>query len=171
MQQLISANIYKLPAPTNTIPSHQLPVLLKDKLTIIQWNADEIRPKLFELRNRFINTDIHVVAIQESKLHKADKTPSIEGYCTNRKDRNNILGSGLLFSVRSDVIFEKLHSFKQTGMEILSMWVCTSKSLWTEVYNIYIPYTTIEQIHFDPNHVHPKSLFHSKNLGCDTSRY
>ena len=84
-----------------------------------------------------------------------NKTPSIEGYATIRKDRNNILGGGLLLFVRNDVIFEKLPSLEKAGMESLSIRVRTSKLLWLEVYNIYIPNTTTQQTHFDPNLTNP----------------
>ena len=81
--------------------------------------------KLLELRDKLINSDIDIVAIQESKLQKADKTPSIVGYATIRKDRNSILGCGLLLFVCNDVIFEKLQSFEKAGMEILCVRVRT----------------------------------------------
>ena len=153
--QSSSASISQLCAPTNTIPSQQLPTQSRDKLTAIQWNANGIHPKLLELRDRLINLDIDTIAIQESKLRKADKTPLIEGSATIRKDWNNILGGGLLFFVYNDMTFEKLHSLEKAGMEILSIQVCTSKSLWIEVYNLYIPNTTTQQIHFDPNLINP----------------
>ena len=82
--------------------------------------------KLLELRDKLINSDIDIVAIQESKkLQKADKTPSIVGYAAIRKDRNSILGGGLLLFVCNDVIFEKLQSLEKAGMEILSVRVRT----------------------------------------------
>ena len=76
---------------------------------------------MLELCNKLINLNIDIVAIQESKLWKADKTPSIEGYATICKDQNIIVGSGLLFFICSDVIFEKLQSLEKAGMEILSI--------------------------------------------------
>ena len=45
-----------------------------------------------------------------------------------QKDQNNILGGGLLFFTRTDIVFEKLHSFKKAGMEILSIRLETTKS-------------------------------------------
>ena len=113
---------------------------------------------MLELRDKLINSDIDIVAIQESKLQKTDKTPSIEGYATIRKDQNNILGSGLLFFIRNDVIFEKLQSLEKASMEILSVRVHTLKSLWIEINNLYIPNTTTQQIHFDPNLINPSPL-------------
>ena len=77
----------------------------------MQWNADGINPKLLELLNRLMNSDVDIVAIEESNLRKTDKTLSIEGYATIRKDQNNILGCSLLFFVHN-IIFEKLHSFQ-----------------------------------------------------------
>ena len=91
MQQSSSANITQPPAPTNTTPSQQLPTQSWDKLTIIQWNADRIRLKMLELRDKLINWDIGIVVIQESKLWKTNKTPFIEGYATIRKDKTAFL--------------------------------------------------------------------------------
>ena len=97
-----------LPGPTNSLPSQPVPSTSRNKLKIYQWNADGIRPKLLELRDCLLNSDIDILAVQESKLRKTDKTPSIKGYATIRKDRNNILGSGFLLFIRMDIVFEKL---------------------------------------------------------------
>ena len=40
-------------------------------------------------------------------------------------------------------------------MDILSIRVHTSQSLWMEIYNIYIPNTKTQQTHFDPNLINP----------------
>ena len=40
---------------------------------MLQWNADGIHPKFVELCNQSINSDIDVLAVQESKLQKIDK--------------------------------------------------------------------------------------------------
>ena len=63
-----------------------------------------------ELLDLLINSNIDILAVQESKLRKTDKTPFIEGYATIRKDRGNILRSDLLILIRTDIKFEKLHS-------------------------------------------------------------
>ena len=90
-QAFANANITQPPAPINTTPSQQLPTQSWDKLTIIQWNADGIRLKMLELRDKLINWDIGIVVIQESKLWKTNKTPFIEGYATIRKDETAFL--------------------------------------------------------------------------------
>ena len=77
-----------LPGPTNSLPSQPVPSTTRNKLKIYQWNADGICPKLLELGHRLLNSDIDVLAVQESKLWKTVKTPSIEGYATIRKDQH-----------------------------------------------------------------------------------
>ena len=89
------------------------------------------------------------------KLRKADKTPFIAGYATVRKDRNNILGGGLLLFIRTDIIFEKLHSFGKAGMEVLSICLKTTKSTWLELYNMYLPNSSTQHNLFDPFLIKP----------------
>ena len=94
-----------LPEPTNSTRSQPLLGAVLNKLKIYHWDADGICPKSVELRDRLINSYIDV-----------------------RKDRNNILGGGLLLFIRTDIVFEKLHSFEKAGMEILSIHLKTTKS-------------------------------------------
>ena len=132
-----------VPGSTNSLPSQPVPTTSRSKLKIYQWNADRIRPKFIELRDRLLNSDINVLAVQESNhRQKTDKTPSIEGYATIRKDRNNILGGGLLLFIRKDVVFEKLDSFEKAGMEILSIRIKATKSFWLDLYNVCLPNTS-----------------------------
>ena len=66
----------QLSRPTNSTPSQPLPVASRNKLKRYQWNADGIRPKFVELRHRLINSDIDVLAVQDSKLRKVDRLHS-----------------------------------------------------------------------------------------------
>ena len=88
-----------LPGSTNSLPSKPVPATSRNKLKIYQWNADGIRPKFIELCDHLLNSDIDVLAVQESKLRETDQTLSIEGYATIRKDQNKILGGGLLLFI------------------------------------------------------------------------
>ena len=54
--------------PTNSLPSQPVPSTTRNKMKTYQWNADGIRPKLLELRDRLLNSDINILAVQESKL-------------------------------------------------------------------------------------------------------
>ena len=66
-----------------------------------------------ELRDLLISSDIDILAVQEWKLQKTDKTPFTEGYTTICKDQANILGGGLLIFIRTDIVFEKLNSVEK----------------------------------------------------------
>ena len=144
-----------LPGSTNSLHSQPVPTTSRNKLKIYQWNADGISPKLIELCDCLLNSHIDVLAVQKSKLWKTDKTPSIEGYATIRKDRNYILGGGLLLSIRTDIVFEKLHSFEKAGMEILSIRIKATKLSWLDHYNVYLPNTSTQHNLFDPSFIKP----------------
>ena len=120
--RLTASNNCQIPGPTNSIPSQPLPNAFRNKLKIYQRNTYGIRPKFVELYDWLINSAIEILAVQELKLQKTDKTPFIEGYATARKDWNNILEGGLLLLIRTDIVFEKLRSFKKAGMEIVPTW-------------------------------------------------
>ena len=145
----------QLPGSTNTFPSQPVLTTSRNKLKIYQWNADAIRPKFIELRDHLLNSDIDVLSVQESKLRNIDKTPSIEGYAKTRKDRNNILGGNLLIFIRTDIVFEKLHPFEKAGMEILSIYITTTKSTWLDLCNAYLPNTSTQYNSFDSSLIKP----------------
>ena len=160
-QNHTSASTYcQLPGSTNSSPSQPLPATSRNKLKIYQWNADGIRPKLMELHDLLINSDIDILAIQESKLRKTDKTPFIAGYTTICKDWHSIIGGGLLIFTRTDIVFKKLHSVKKAGMEILSICLKATKSTWLELYNAYLPNTSTQHTSFNPSLIKP-GPFHS----------
>ena len=144
-----------LPGPTNSLPSQPVPSTSRNKLKIYQWNADGIHPKLLELWDRLLNSNINILAVQASKLRKTDKTPSIEGYATIRKDWNNILGGGLLLFIPTDIVSEKPHSFEKAGMEILFIRIKATKSSWLDLYNNYLPNTSAQHNLFDPSLIKP----------------
>ena len=108
-----------------------------------------------ELRDLLINSDINILAVQESKLRKTDKTPFIEGYTTIRKNRHNILAVGLLIFIRTNIMFEKLHSVEKAGMEILSIRLKATKSTWLELYNVYLPNTSTQHTSFNSSLIKP----------------
>ena len=72
-----------------------------------------------------------------------------------RKDRNNILGGGLLLFIRTNIVFEKLHSFEKAGKEILSIRIKATKSSWLDLYNAYLPNTSTQRNSFDSSIIKP----------------
>ena len=139
-------------APTqdkNRIISHPAPSTSRQKLTILQWNADGIMTKFTELQDRLINSNIDICAVQESKLRKNNKTPIIEGFATLRKDQKVLNGGGLLLYIRNDLTFEKLQSAEQEGLEIQSVRIRTLKDKWIHLHNVYLPNTDTQVTRFN----------------------
>ena len=62
-----------LPGSTNSLPSQPVPTTSRNKLKIYQWNADDIRPKLLELHDRPLNSDIDVLAFRNQNYKKLIK--------------------------------------------------------------------------------------------------
>ena len=139
-------------APTqdkNRIISQPAPSTSRQKLTILQWNADGIMTKYTELQDRLINSNINNFAVQESKLWKNNKTPIIEGFTTLRKDQKVLNGGGLLLYIRNDLTFEKLQSAEQEGLEIQSVRIRTLKDKWIHLHNVYLPNTDTQVTRFN----------------------
>ena len=153
--RLSASHTCQLSGSSNSTPSQPQPTTSQNKLKIYQWNAEFLHPKFPEFPDLLINSDIDVLAVQESKLRKADKTQFIEGYTTAHKYRNNVLGGGLLLFIRTNIVFEKLHSFKKAGMEILFIRLRTTTSTWLELYNVYLPNTSTQHNSFDPSLIKP----------------
>ena len=145
----------QLPGSTNSSLSQPVSTTSWNKLKTYQWKADSIRRKFLELRDRLLISDIDVLAVQESKSRNTDKTPSIKGYATIRKDWSNILAGGLLIFIRTDIVFEKLHSFEKAGMAILSIRIKVTKSTWLGLCNVYLPNTSTQHNSFDPSLIKP----------------
>lgn len=75
------------------------------KMNILQFNVDTLASKLEELKMLLKEENIHVFAIQETKMIKKDKDPKIRGYTSLRKDRKQTLaneenrGGGLIIGM------------------------------------------------------------------------
>ena len=112
----------------------------KEKLRILQWNADGINTKIHELRERCKDLDLDIVLIQESKLRDDQKAdPQIPGYATIRVDRKNRQGGGLISFVRKSVSFERNTDECKNGTEVSTFSVKMSKKKWIKISNIYCP--------------------------------
>ncbi len=122
----------------------------RPQFKIVQWNADGIRAKMFELRERLLHSDIDVCAIQESKLRKADKTPTIEGYSSLRADRKLLNGGGLLLFIKKDLIYEPLMATERAGQEVQTVRIKADKNDWITLVNVYLPNTETQTTRFDP---------------------
>ena len=126
-------------------------------LTIMQWNADGIGNKIFELQEYLVNSNVDVLAVQESKLlstgPKADKDPKIPGYYIQRKDREDAenRGGGLLFYIKNDVRFQPVNKMERFGLETHTIRVQLKRRDWVKITNCYLPSSSTQETRFDPS--------------------
>ena len=117
----------------------------EEVLRVLQWNADGIWNKKAELEELLGRLKVGVALVQESKLGERSKTPVFEGYSVVRKDRTVIrrgeemTGGGLLTLVRKDIPFRRLHGWKGTTTEGLSVAVDVSRKERLILTNVYRP--------------------------------
>ena len=71
----------------------------------IQLNANGIRSTVEELKHLLLTTQPDVVAVQESKLNPASRTPKVPNYTAIRTDRKHKQGGGLITYIKSDTTF------------------------------------------------------------------
>ena len=82
-----------------------------------------------------MDKDIKIAALQETKLNKESRIPTIPKYNLVRKDRPRNSGGGVAFLVHEDIIFEKLADKKvDFHIETLAIKIGDIK-----IVNIYIP--------------------------------
>ena len=145
-----------LSGDSNTKVPDQSTARTSRPLNILQWNADGLNNKIFELTSRLINSNIDIVAIQESKLiskgPRPDRDPKVPGYRTIRKDRHGTTtrGRGLLFFIKEDVRFLKGSALERTGLETLTIKVQVKKGSWVDITNCYLPSSRTQEAQFDP---------------------
>ena len=73
----------------------------REHLTVLQWNANGINPKVDELQTQLDALDIDICLIQESKLRQGCTTPHFPGYKAYRSDRKvTKAGDGLLSLIK-----------------------------------------------------------------------
>ena len=115
------------------------PEQMKSSLRILQWNAEAVSGKIFELTNRLTEDEFDVCLIQESRLKVHATTPYIKGYKTIRSDRVGAFGGGLLAFVKTSLVVEELGVSAIEGTEISSFRIQLSKKKWVNFANVYIP--------------------------------
>ncbi len=125
--------------PVGTEISEPTTSTTRDGLRILQWNADGLTRKTTELQERLVATSIDVCFIQESKLAKNNRTPSMKGYTPYRADRANTKGGGLLAYVKNDLDFQKIGNRAKSATEVSSLRVRIGKSTWIDLNNVYAP--------------------------------
>ena len=76
----------------------------RNKIRILQWNADGVNTKTTELAARLQELDIDIGLVHEYKLAKKNQTPRIPGYSCIRNGRaDGRNGGGLLSYIKQDL--------------------------------------------------------------------
>ena len=114
----------------------------KSALRIMQWNAESVSTKLFELSIRLKEDDIDVCLIQESHLQEKSHVPYIEGYKLIRADRVATVKGGLLAYVRKSLVVEEIGRVALDATEVSIFRIQLSKNKWLHISNVYVPPTT-----------------------------
>ena len=129
------------PATTTTRRSisEKLQKSCKPSVKIVQWNADGLSTKVYELKNTLSEKDIDICMTQETKLRLGDTTPRIPGYAALRDDRKCLAGGGLLTYIKETLIYERAGYKTRDSTEAMSFRVKLSKNKWIQLTNVYAP--------------------------------
>ena len=84
------------PAHSHTRNKQKTSKTKHKEITILQLNANGIRSTVEELKHLLLTTQPDVVAVQESKLNPASRTPKIPNYTAIRTDRKHKQGGRLI---------------------------------------------------------------------------
>ena len=93
------------PAHSHTRNKQKTSKTKHKEIKILQLNANGIRSTVEELKHLLLTTQPDVVAVQESKLNPASRTPKIPNYTAIRTDRKHKQGGGLITYIKSDTTF------------------------------------------------------------------
>ena len=115
---------------------------IKKDLQILQININGLRTKIDELQVLVTKENIDIVTIQETKLKKTFKTPTLQNFTTVRTDRDNKDGGGLITYIKDDITFTEIKTPQlinkdTTELQHIRLHLSTDKKL--DLFNIYIP--------------------------------
>lgn len=134
----ISAGSYNI---NNILLKSMFPVN-GEKLNICHFNAGSLKAggKIDEVRQTFLNTNIHVIAVTETWFNTTvtNSSMNIDGYRLYRNDRFRKVGGGVAFYIRDNLKVSKIVSCsKGSIIEHLFVEILTSniKILIGVVYN------------------------------------
>ena len=137
-------------------------------LSILQLNCNGLKNKHAEITNYMLNNNIHVAALQETKLTPQSKLRLNKHFILSRQDRLNKYGGGLAFIINRNVKYNtyKLPP-KSTGDETLEQYAIYFQYANTSyvIINIYIPPVSCCPPHYDPNITHLLRIKKSFILG------
>ena len=111
----------------------------KQSLRVIQWNAEAISTKMYELQARLMEDDVDVCLVQETHLKENSQESYIAGYATIRVDRQAAQHGGLISFVKKSLIVEDLGSDAVNATEMSTFRIRMGKDKWIHFTNVYVP--------------------------------
>ena len=122
----------------------------KEKMRILQWNADSFAAKKDEFKQVILKNKIDIFLIQESKMNSNDKIPTIPGYTILSKPRKqprgkeSTRGGGLLTGFKNTIPYREIKNYDMrdtddgiTEWQMIEIPLGEKKKL--RITNIYIP--------------------------------
>ena len=129
------------PAHSHTRNKQKTSKTKHKEIKILQLNASGIRSTVEELKHLLLTTQPDVVAVQESKLNPASRTPKIPNYTAIRTDRKHKQGGGLITYIKTDTTFTHLktpQTINTDNTEIQLLKIHTKHFKDITIANIYI---------------------------------
>ena len=132
------------PHSTNTLSTHKPKGHTHNNtLSILQLNINGINNKHEELKQLAHTTQPDIITIQETKLRRTTKTPTLPDYTHIRTDRQGKLGGGLLTYIRHNITFTNLPipshiNTHNTELQLVKVHTNNYNKSIT-IANIYIP--------------------------------
>jgi hypothetical protein len=116
-------------------------------LEILQWNCDYLPTKIGELASLVDRRQPDILAIQETKLGEADKTPLLPGYNAVRQDRPgsgtaSTRGGGLIFYLKAGLPYAIMDPPTTAPFESQEIRIPVSRAESISVLNVYVPPAT-----------------------------
>ncbi|ESO07572.1 hypothetical protein HELRODRAFT_170118 [Helobdella robusta] len=108
------------------------------KLNFLQLNCNGIKNKQEEIQQHLINHNIHIAALQESKLTKGSKNPVFREYAIYRKDRGIGRGGGLILLIHNSIPYSIKSLPDVPTIESQAITINASDTD-INIINIYIP--------------------------------
>ena len=117
------------------------PAVRLSGLRILQYNANGLSTKLYELTDALRDLKIDICAVQETKLRPGSRLPAIKGYATYRGERTESGGGGLALFIREGLVINRPTYSRHGPGEIQSLKINVDKGKWLGLHNIYYPPT------------------------------
>ena len=114
----------------------------RKSLRVLQWNAEGINPKMYELRERAKSDDLDVIMVQESQLNAKQETPAIPNYTPFRVDRKGKSKGGLISFVKNSLIYERVVDRCKDATETSTFSIKLNRNKWVKLTNVYCPPST-----------------------------